>query len=238
MVTFLIMNLLQSMGKQFMEFLLVLIQTMGPLGLVIVMIIQAIMAPIPSEFILAAAAAAFVDQHGLVIGIALVVIFGSIGSILGATASFYIARKGGREFALKFITKEEIAFVDDLIERHGMMVILLGRLLPFVPFDAISYGSGLTKIEFKKFIIPTAIGVIPRALFYGSLGFLFQKQVEQDFNIALLLLVVILLLGYLIYLKYKGHVKRRYQELDSKANIDEESSAITSIISNDDEKHE
>ncbi len=218
---YLTLDIIQSVGMQAIDFLLMLIQTIGPLGLVIAMVAQAIFAPIPSELILAAAAAAFADQYGIVIGIALVVIFGSIGSTLGATAAFYISRKGGRDLALKFITVEEIAFVDDLVERHGMMIILLGRLLPFIPFDAISYGAGLTNIEFRKFIIPTIIGVIPRALFYGSVGFFFQEQLERDFNLTLLLLGIVLVVAYFIYLYYKRLLKRRYQEnerTDQKSN--------------------
>ncbi len=216
-----ILDLIQVHGNQLVEYLLTLIQTMGPLGLVVAMVLQAIIAPIPSEFILAAAAAAFVKQYGLVIGIALVVIFGSLGSCLGATAAFYIAKKGGRELALKFVSIEEIMFVDDLVEQHGMMVVLFGRLLPFIPFDAISYGAGLTKMNYREFIIPTIIGVIPRAFFYGSIGYLFQKQLQRDFNLALLLLAVVLLVAYIIYTYYKRFVKRRYETRIMVANNNE-----------------
>lgn len=207
-----------------------LIQVMGPIGLVIAMVAQAIFAPIPSELMLAAAGAAFVKQYGIVVGIAIVVMFGSIGSCLGATAAFYIARKGGREVALKFVSIEEIAFVDDLVERHGVMVILMGRLLPFIPFDAISYGAGLTKIEYRKFIVPTIIGVIPRAFFYGSVGILFQDQLERNFNMALLLLVIAITVAYVMYIQYKKHLKQRFQ------NSSDEDAASSAVPSAEDDR--
>jgi len=48
--------------------------------------------------------------------------------------------------------------------------VLLARLLPFVPFDAISYGAGLTSTGFWPFLVATGLGQVPATLLYSYLG--------------------------------------------------------------------
>jgi uncharacterized membrane protein YdjX (TVP38/TMEM64 family) len=42
--------------------------------------------------------------------------------------------------------------------------------MPFVPFDAVSYGAGLVGVPFSRFLLATAIGIIPSTLAYSYLG--------------------------------------------------------------------
>jgi uncharacterized membrane protein YdjX (TVP38/TMEM64 family) len=135
------------------------------------MLIQAIAIPIPSELVLIAGGLAFRFPFGWIVG--------ALGSIVAAMLGFYIARKGGRSFAIRFVGTKAINFADNWFNRWGVWAVLLGRFAPFIPFDAISYSAGLTKMKLKDFMIPTIIGTLPRTLFYTSLGIVFGVSFDQ-----------------------------------------------------------
>jgi uncharacterized membrane protein YdjX (TVP38/TMEM64 family) len=139
--------------------------------LFVMMIIQAIAIPIPSELVLIAGGLAFGFPSGWLVG--------ALGSIAAAVLGFYIARKGGRSLAVKLVGERAIRFADNWFDRWGAWAILLGRFAPFIPFDAISYGAGLTSMKLKKFMIPTIIGTLPRTLFYTTFGILFDVTFDQ-----------------------------------------------------------
>jgi uncharacterized membrane protein YdjX (TVP38/TMEM64 family) len=185
-----------------------LIQTVGPLGLVIAMIIQAVLAPIPSELILSFAGAAFAEKYGIELGLFLAIVFGSLGSIAGAIVAFWIARQGGRPLVEKLVEEDALLFADNLLEKYGAWAILVGRLTPFIPFDAVSYGAGLSKgINFRSFILPTIVGVVPRAIFYCSLGIIIDEGLKTAFELTLFVLATIvgsLVLAYYFLLEKYG----------------------------------
>jgi uncharacterized membrane protein YdjX (TVP38/TMEM64 family) len=130
--------------------------------LFIMMIIQALAIPIPSELVLIAGGLAF----GLLFGW----LVGALGSIVAALVGFLISRWGGRSFAIRLVGEKGIQFADNWFDRWGAWAVLLGRFAPFIPFDAISYSAGLTKMKLRSFMIPTVIGTLPRAFFYAFLG--------------------------------------------------------------------
>ena len=135
------------------------------------MIIQAIAIPIPSELVLIAGGLAFVFPFGWLVG--------ALGSMVAAVLGFYISRKGGRSLAIRIVGENGIKFADNWFNRWGVWAVLLGRFAPFIPFDAISYSAGLTKMRLKNFIIPTLVGTLPRTLFYTSLGSFFGLTFDQ-----------------------------------------------------------
>lgn len=139
--------------------------------LFVAMIIQALAIPIPSEFILICGGAAF--------GLLPAWIIGAFGSIVAAFVGFYISRKGGRSIALRFVSTRGISFADTWFNRWGVWAVFLGRLAPFIPFDAISYSAGLTKMRFRSFLFPTIIGTLPRALFYVFIGDSFSVTITE-----------------------------------------------------------
>lgn len=179
------------------------------------MIVQALAIPIPSEFILICGGAAFGLLSGWLVG--------ASGSVAAAFISFYISRKGGRSVAMRFVGERGIEFADNWFNRWGVWAVLLGRFVPFIPFDVISYSAGLTQMKFRSFIIPTVIGTLPRVLFYAFLGDYFSitltKLIEYYpnvppelegtmfmFNIILLTIVIVMASILLAY----WFVTRRY----------------------------
>jgi len=179
------------------------------------MVVQAFAIPIPSELVLICGGAAF----GLLIGW----LVGALGSVVAAFIGFYISRKGGRTVAVRFVGERGIEFADNWFNRWGVWAVLLGRFAPFIPFDVISYSAGLTKMKFRSFIIPTAIGTLPRAFFYAFVGDYFSITLTEltqhypevppelegtmfIFNIILLTMVVVMASILLAY----WFVTRRY----------------------------
>ena len=184
------------------------------------MVIQAIAIPIPSELVLIAGGLAFAFPSGWLVG--------AVGSIVAAVVSFYISKKGGRTLAVKLVGEKGIKFADNWFNRWGAWAVLLGRFAPFIPFDAISYGAGLTTMKLKSFLMPTIIGTLPRTLFYTSLGSLFgltfqelidsyratgeiptelQSMVSQ-FNYVLLAVVIMIAVIFVVY----TFVTKRYSK--------------------------
>ena len=127
-----------------------------------VMAIQGLLVPIPSELVLLSA--------GIIWGFWIGGIMGIIGSMAAGLLCYYIAYKGGRPLAEKFVGESALNMADHFIEKYGTAAILIARLLPFVAFDPISYISGVLKYPIKKYTLATFIGSIPRAFFFAFLG--------------------------------------------------------------------
>jgi len=147
------------------------LQAGGLFALFVVMIVQALVIPIPSELILMCGGAAFGLLAGWLVGVG--------GSIAAASLCFYVSRKGGRPVAIRFVGERGMKFADNWFNRWGAWAVLLGRFAPFIPFDSISYSAGLTQMKFKSFLIPTMIGTFPRVAFYAFLGYYFGGTLQD-----------------------------------------------------------
>jgi len=182
-----------------------MIAAYGQLGLLFVMVVQTIIAPIPSEALLMFAGA---------IGVSLVdvTLFGGIGLIIGAVVAFLIARYGGRPLVEKMLGRKWTAVIDTWVSENGARVIFVTRLVPFIPFDLISYISGITSLSFKSYLVATVAGAFPRCLMLAVIGgtagrilMLLGIGLELMFLIAMVGLVVLL---YLDRKGYMGSVER------------------------------
>jgi uncharacterized membrane protein YdjX (TVP38/TMEM64 family) len=162
--------------------------TYGQLGLFMSMILSSIVSPIPNEVILTFAGMTMTPLN--------IALFGGMGSTVGAVICFYIARLGRKPLAKKFIKEDNLASMDRWFHRWGSWAILLGRLVPFIPFDAVSYLSGLTKTKVGKFVFLTFLGSITRCLFYAYLG-----EMIATYNLPVLL--VLFFVGALLFLFFK-----------------------------------
>lgn len=92
-----------------------------------------------------------------------------VGSVIGAAIAFWIAKKIGRGSLERLLGNKLKAF-DTRAEKHGFTATLYMRLIPFLPFDGINYGAGLSRIQFRDFLLGTALGIIPMVYLYVSLG--------------------------------------------------------------------
>jgi len=149
----------------------------APLMSVLLMITQAIVAPIPAFLITAA--------NGMVFGSFWGALISWIGALMGALTSFYIARLFKKVALRKIVRNQKAAeFIIHAGEKKGFYVILLSRLLPFISFDIISYMAGLSGISPWAFILGTALGMLPATIIYTFIGHEIPAM-EKNFPILL-----------------------------------------------------
>jgi uncharacterized membrane protein YdjX (TVP38/TMEM64 family) len=185
-----------------------------------IMAIQGLLVPIPSEIVLLAT--------GMIWGWFLGGIMAIIGSMAAGLLCFYISRKGGRPLAKKFVGENAIDTFDELIQKYGMGAIIITRFVPFIPFDVISYTSGLVDMKLKIYAIGTLIGSVFRGFFYAILGsFLFFSEnlklpidfsklditvIERSseyFNNILIIILVVLVVMFIAYYLYTKHLEKK-----------------------------
>ena len=144
------------------------IDALGPLApaaLFVLMVVQCVIAPIPSEPLMAAA--------GYLYGARLGALLSWGGIVLGAGACFALARRYGRPFVLRFVKATTLASFDAALGSGpllGFGAVLFLRVFAFTSFDVVSYAFGLTKIPFRWFLLATALGGVPKAVAFSALG--------------------------------------------------------------------
>jgi len=141
------------------------IYNLGIIGIflfVVIMGVQGLIVPLPSEIVLIAT--------GMIWGWFLGGIMGIIGSMAAGILCYYISKWGGRPIVEKFVGEKAIILADNFIKKHGTKAIIITRFIPFIPFDVVSYTSGLVDMDVKKYAIGTLIGSIFRSFFYATLG--------------------------------------------------------------------
>ena len=126
------------------------------------MILQAIVAPLPAFLITLANAALFGAFWGGALS--------WVSAMAGAALCFFIARALGRDAVEKLTGKSVLQSMDGFFTRYGKHTILICRLLPFVPFDPVSYAAGLTSMRFRHFMLATGLGQLPATIVYSWTG--------------------------------------------------------------------
>jgi uncharacterized membrane protein YdjX (TVP38/TMEM64 family) len=104
----------------------------------------------------------------------------------------------------KRITIKELETFSKFIENYGIWAIIITRLTPFIPFDAISYIAGFVKLRKRDFIIGTVFGLVPRIAFYLLIGSEVVDLAEEDLTLGLLAFVgiIIILFGLLFIIEH------------------------------------
>lgn len=138
---------------------------------------------------------------GLIFGLVKGYIYTAIGAILGATLSFYISRKLGRNFVKK-LTKEKLDNIEEMINSNGFFIIFMLRLIPLFPFDIISYGAGLTSVKYKDFILATFLGTIPGILVFTNIGAQSVNMGSGSFYVSIGALVLLFIISMVLKKKF------------------------------------
>ena len=134
---------------------------MGNLGMVayVALYIVAVAAAVPGLPISIAGAAIF----GALKGVILV----SIGSTLGASLAFLIARYLARDAIYGRLSgNEKFQRLDRLTEQHGAMIVAITRLVPLFPFNLLNYGFGLTRVPFPTYAFWSWLCMLPGTIVY------------------------------------------------------------------------
>lgn len=180
-------------------------QKLGALGIVLLMFAENVFPPIPSELImpLAGFSAARGERNLLV-----VIIAGSIGSLLGALLWYYIGKKIGAERLERWAAKhgrwltlspKEVDQACGWFYRHGGKAVFIGRLIPAVR-TLISVPAGIAGMPLASFLLYSAAGTILWTALLAAAGYFLESQydkVAQWMNPVSNVVIGLIVLGYL-----------------------------------------
>jgi membrane protein DedA with SNARE-associated domain len=195
------------------------IETLGYPGIVLVMALENVFPPIPSELVMPLAG--FMANEGTFNLIA-VIVAGMLGSVLGALILYYFGAWANELVIRRFIRRwGRYAFISEndldvslgYFHRHGEAVIFFGRLIPIVR-SLISVPAGMDRMPLGKFLFYTVIGTTIWSGILSYAGWVLKENyalvagyVERYQN----LVIALVALGVLafIYLRIiKPRVKR------------------------------
>src|SRR5882672_4860460 len=143
--------------KELIDWYLKSLETGGYALIVLLMFIESTFLPLPSELIIPPAAhLAYTKGNLSLLGI---VLAGALGSWLGATAMYWVARWAGRPLLLKFgryflLSSEKIAKAERWAARYGNFGIFASRLLPVVR-HLIGIPAGIVQMNYWRFSLYT-----------------------------------------------------------------------------------
>lgn len=150
-----------ALSQARIEALLEAAGALAPLLFVALMAASVVVSPIPSLPLDVAAGAAFGPLLGTVYAVT--------GGLIGAVASFGIARALGAEYVARLLGGH-VLLCPECSDRALARIVLVSRLIPVVSFDVVSYGAGLTGMSLRAFAVATALGMVPLTALYVGFG--------------------------------------------------------------------
>jgi membrane protein DedA with SNARE-associated domain len=150
---------LEEIVQELITWLVTTIGALGYPGIFLLMAMESSVIPVPSELIMPPAG--YLAQQGQM-NMAVAILCGTLGSLVGAYANYFAARYLGRPLILKYgkyvwITEEKFAKVEQYFKDHGEISTFIGRLLPVVR-HLISLPAGLAGMNHVKFSLYTLAG--------------------------------------------------------------------------------
>lgn len=150
------------MQQQIME----LINSYGYFGIVLLIALENIFPPIPSEIILTFAGFVTLSSN---LGIIESVLAATAGAVIGAIALYAFGRILTRERLVRFVESRigrilrlkisDIDKAEALFSRHGHKTVFFGRCVPVVR-SLVSIPAGMTKMPLHSFLLFTTLGTL------------------------------------------------------------------------------
>jgi membrane protein DedA with SNARE-associated domain len=153
-----------------------LLDSLGYAGLVLLMFLENVFPPIPSELIMPLAGYGASQGQLTLAG---VIVAGTIGSVLGALPLYWLGRRVGpdrlktlaeRHGRWLAVSPEEIDRASAWFTRHGRWVIFFGRLVPGVR-SLISIPAGINRMPMFPFLLLTTLGSAVWTAILALLGY-------------------------------------------------------------------
>ena len=155
--------MLDTLEQTILSALQTIFDQFGWFGVFCLMIFENATGITPSEIILAFAGWMLIERHGVSpTFIPVAGLYAGLGSAIGASITYWIARKGGRPLVDRFakffhIDLRYIEKVEQQCRKWGTGIVLVGRLIPGVR-TLVSIPAGLARIPFLKFFAATFAG--------------------------------------------------------------------------------
>lgn len=189
----------------------------------LLMAIESSFIPFPSEIVVPPAAYKAAAGELNLFG---VITAATFGAMCGAIVNYAISYKLGRPFVYWFVntkfghmcllSQEKMERAESYFREHGISSTLVGRLVPAVR-QLISIPAGLSKMNFFKFILFTAIGATLWNSVLAFIGYALHAAVPKDqlasavseYKPYLTIGGVVLFLLFVSYLVISGIIKKK-----------------------------
>ncbi|MGK5679005.1 DedA family protein [Actinoplanes sp. URMC 104] len=182
------------------------IESLGEVGVGLLVALENVVPPIPSEIVLALAG--YLASEGRV-NLVLVFLAATAGSVVGALVLYWLGHALGEERLRRWLDHIPLVDADDLdkadrwFERHAQAAVLFGRCAPVVR-SLISIPAGANHMPLMQFTLFTAIGSgVWNAIFVGggyALGSRWQnlEKYSDWFNYAIYVLLAVTIASWIV----------------------------------------
>jgi uncharacterized membrane protein YdjX (TVP38/TMEM64 family) len=192
-----LMLLLSGHLGKFQEYLRAL-GVWGPTVSIILMVASSIAFPVPVTVLMIA--------NGLVFGVWAGMLVSFAGGLAGAVATYIIGRRLGRDAVSRLLSVSSLEAADRAMQRRGGWAIVIGRWIPGVPCDPISYVAGITRMPVVRFLLLTIAGLLPANLASAFVG----AEAATDMRLEYWIFGVVIGIGVLfVWALVHRHRKRR-----------------------------
>ena len=178
----------------------------------LLMAIESSFIPFPSELVVPPAAYKAL-QPGSGLNIALIVLFATLGALIGAYINYYLAKILGRPIIYKFadsrlghfllLDVEKVEKAENYFREHGAISTFVGRLITVIR-QLISIPAGLAKMKLAPFTLYTFLGAAIWTCVLALLGYFAhgQKDIIEKYNSELAIALLgfgVLFIGYMVW---------------------------------------
>lgn len=166
------------------EFILSLVAKGGYWGVALLMALENVFPPIPSELIMGLAGIEAGKGH---MNLWAVLLAGTIGSVAGNYVWYWVGRKVGLERLDHFVDRwgrwltldrHEVEKFNRLFHRHGASTIFFARMVPTIR-TLISLPAGIFRMSRTKFLVWTFAGAGLWNVLFAGVGFQLGARVEE-----------------------------------------------------------
>ena len=170
----------------------------GPLFIIAAMIAQMFLIIIPSVVLMVVSTLAYGPLWGSLLSLTAVLVASSI--------AYYIGWHTGQAVVDKLIGKKAEEKMNHYIQTYGAWAIVLFRVSPFLSNDAISFAAGIGEMRYLKFILATAVGIVPLIAVIAYVGQ--DTETLESSMLWISGITAVAFVGYFIFKKTKGKKQR------------------------------
>jgi len=183
----------------------------GYISIFVLMIMESMIFPIPSEAVMPFAGFLIVQNRFTFAG---VIIASTLGSIVGSLASYFIGRYGGKPFVDRYgkyflLSRRDLEATERFFNRHGSLTIFISRFIPVVR-HLISIPAGSGRMPLGRFSVYTILGAGMWNTILTVAGYYLRQNWDDimkyshiiDIVVVLFLLVIV---GFYVY----RHMRKR-----------------------------
>jgi len=208
------------------EYIMGIIKSSGPLGVFVGVLIESVLAPLPSPLIIMAAGFIMLEANVPFFEILLpltltIVLPGAIASTIGSYIGYSIGYFGGKPLIKRFewllgVSWEELDSAAKYFQKgySDSLIIFFARAIPIVPLSVFSALAGVIRIKLNNFTIYTFLGAIFRIFILGIIGWIMgsayesaAKSVDNLELIGYVILAALVALGIYYLLKNRKRLK-------------------------------